>query len=328
MAQLDASARGPFVVGHRQIEVAAPDPENAPDRCLPTDVWYPAALTCEARDDAPHPLGMPHRATPALPPLDAGPLPLLAFSHGNSGMRQQSTFLTTHLASWGFVVAAPDHVGNTFTEMMALETDEERRAVHLDARRRRPQDITRVLAHLLDEASRDDEPHGGPALDARRIGVLGHSYGGWTALKTPRLEARVRAVCGLAPASEPFVGRRAFERDELPLASDVEALVIAATDDVLVDRATSIEPLVERLGPAARFELLTEADHFHFCDGIELLHTMHEKTPRPGLPRPPRPFGELRSEADSHAWLNRRVARFFLDVLGPPPDPTAAGAPA
>ena len=59
-------------------------------------------------------------------PADLSPCPLVVFSHGNSGLRRQSTFLTTHLASWGFVVAAPDHTGNTFEEMMQLESQEER----------------------------------------------------------------------------------------------------------------------------------------------------------------------------------------------------------
>ena len=40
---------------------------------------------------------------------DGGPFPLVLFSHGFAGYRLQSTFLTTHLASWGFVVATVEH---------------------------------------------------------------------------------------------------------------------------------------------------------------------------------------------------------------------------
>ena len=80
--------------------------------------------------------------------------PLLVFSHGNSGYRQQSTFLTTHLASWGFVVAAPDHVGNTFGEMLALKTDEARRSAHLRARSQRPIDLLATIPCEGGEASR------------------------------------------------------------------------------------------------------------------------------------------------------------------------------
>ena len=42
-------------------------------------------------------------------PNDDGPFPLVLFSHGLGGFATQSSFLTTHLASWGFVVVAPEH---------------------------------------------------------------------------------------------------------------------------------------------------------------------------------------------------------------------------
>ena len=70
---------------------------------------------------------------PRPPPLP-GPHPLIVFSHGNSGFRRQSTFLTTHLASRGFVVAAPDHTGNTLFEMVRIQNEDERKRVHLEAR--------------------------------------------------------------------------------------------------------------------------------------------------------------------------------------------------
>lgn len=41
-------------------------------------------------------------------PAASGRFPLIVFEHGFGGYRDQSTFLTTHLATWGFVVASPD----------------------------------------------------------------------------------------------------------------------------------------------------------------------------------------------------------------------------
>ena len=40
-------------------------------------------------------------------------------SHGFGGHRRQSTHFCTHLDSHGYVVAAPDHLGNTTMETMA-----------------------------------------------------------------------------------------------------------------------------------------------------------------------------------------------------------------
>ena len=322
MPEHDPSQRGPHPVGVIQTRIASTDDPIDPRRVLPTEIWYPAQAGVRERDDGVHPLGLPHRATTDLTPLADTTLPLVVFSHGNSGLRQQSTFLMTHLASHGFVVAAPDHVGNTFDEMLALETEEQRKEVHLRARSQRPSDIARVIAALVDDRIEADRR---PAIDPDRIGVAGHSYGGWTALKVPARDPRVRSVCCLAPAAEPFVGRRAFDEGELPLPADVAALVLAAEDDVLVDRRETIEPLFARLGDHARIDWLDRADHFHFCDGIELLHKVHENTPRPNLPRPPRPVAELRRETETHAWLNERVARFFGDALAGDGDATKSG---
>jgi predicted dienelactone hydrolase len=312
MSEPDLSRRGPHPVGVLQTGIPSFDDPLDPARCLPCEIWYPAASDASEAKPAAHPLGLPHRAKPGLPPLTE-PRPLIGFSHGNSGLRQQSTFLTTHLASWGFVVVAPDHVGNTFPEMAAIEGEAERREVHLRARTQRPHDLLQAMTALID---RGHAEQGRPPIDPASIGVLGHSYGGWTALKAPAREPRIRAVCGLAPASEPFVGRRAFEPGELPLPARVRSLVVAAQDDILVDLETSIRPLHARLGPESELAILDRADHFHFCDGIALLHALHERTPRPRAPRPPRPLAELRNEADTHAWLQERVTRFFRDTLG------------
>ena len=313
----DFASRGPYAVGVIQTTIPyAADDGGAPDavRQLPTEIWYPASPDQPQRDDAAHPLGLLHRATTGLPPIEApsGPCPLVAFSHGNSGLRQQSTFLMTHLASWGIVVAAPDHVGNTFSEMMALPDQAARQATHRRVRGQRPHDLHAVIQALLDGDLHSNEI---PDLDATRLGVLGHSFGGWTALKVTALERRVRAVCGLAPASEPFVGRKAFAPDELPLAKEIATLILAGRDDVLVDLETSIHPLFDRLGAQAKLEIIDRADHFHFCDGIELLHKMHESNPREGQHQATRPFADLRDERDMHALLNERVTRFFAEAF-------------
>jgi dienelactone hydrolase len=311
------SKRGPHAVGVTTLDVA--DPQD-PVRRLPTDVWYPvdaAWLGSEAICEAPHPFAQRHEAFVDAP-ATGGPLPLVAFSHGNAGLRRQSTFLTTHLASHGFVVVAPDHSGNTFAEMLALD-EQQRKDVHRFARARRPGDLRAAIDAALCADPRI------PRVDCARIGALGHSFGGWTAFKMPRTDARVRAVCGLAPASEPFVGRRAFDEDELPLA--VPSLVIAGEDDCLVDIDGSIRPLVARLAPPHRLVVARDVDHFHFCDGIALLHGMHEKNVRPLQTRLAKPYSETLPEPRIHRSLRALVTAFFVASLiddRPDGDPLAA----
>ena len=134
---------------------------------------------------------------------------------------------------------------------------------------------------VVDDRSKDDTPALVDALAAR--------------------DPRVRAVCGLAPASEPFVGRRAFEPGELPFDRGCATLIVAAEEDVLVDLETSVRPLFERLGAPRALVGVRDSDHFHFCDGIPLLHGMHERNPRPGQPRPTRQWKPL---VDSRARTN------------------------
>ena len=308
---LDHAERGPHPVGVVSISVASRGDEG-PDRELPTEIWYPAADP-ESGTPARHPLNRPHAARENARPA-SGAHPLVVFSHGNSGLRHQSTFLTTHLASWGFVVAAPDHRGNTFFEMIRIRSEDERKRMHFEARRHRPRDLCAVI-----ERATSGDPRWAD-VDAARIGALGHSYGGWTALKMPARDRRVRAVCGLAPASEPFVGRKAFDPGELPLPSHVATPLVAGIDDVLVDLTTSVRPLFERLAAPRALIGIEQADHFHFCDGVELLHGLHWSNPRPNQPRPTRPYDEQLPEPRMHRGLRATVTHFLHGALCGPGD--------
>jgi predicted dienelactone hydrolase len=315
----DFLQRGPHPVGVATLDV--PDPAQTQRRLL-TDVWYPAEPSrFETAVAANHPMNQTHDARNDAAPAP-GLFPLIAFSHGNSGLRRQSTFLTTHLASWGFVVTAPDHVGNTLFEMIKITDEDERKRAHLETRENRPRD----LATAIDVVSNPPAEQRGrwPEVEPDRIGVLGHSFGGWTAMKMPALDPRVAAVCGLAPASEPFVGRKAFEKSELPFAEKIPTLLVAGLEDVLVDIASSVTPLFDRLAEPRALIGLEGADHFHFCDGIHLLHGLHERNKRPQQTRETQRYADLLQEARTHDALRAVVASFFAATLqtadGPLPE--------
>lgn len=298
------AARGPHPVGIVTVQWAHVD---NPERRLVTDIWYPAEPS-SAGVPADHPLNRPHDAIESAKAAP-GRFPLVAFSHGNSGLRRQSTFLTTHLASWGIVVAAPDHPGNTFFEMAQLKSEEERKRVHFEARRHRPIDLGVVIDRVASESG------AWPAIDDSRVGCMGHSFGGWTALKMPRRIPKNAAVCGLAPASEPFVGRKAFEPGELPFDRELPLLIVAGIDDVRVDLESSVRPLFARMLPPCSLIGVAQTDHFHFCDGVELLHGMHANNVRPNQPRPTKPYSEQLPEQRIHRLLNAVVTHFFHGAL-------------
>jgi len=158
-------------VGVIEIETA-----GAFGRKLPTMVWYPAVAGPSEGADAVSYLGglakSPGGARLGSLPAK-GPFPLVAFSHGNQGSRDQSYFLAEALARHGYVVVAPDHVGNTFFDydaklfgVMAIW---------------RPQDLTAAISRVLQPQAKDPKWLQG-LVDPAHIAAAGHSFGGYTAL--------------------------------------------------------------------------------------------------------------------------------------------------
>ncbi len=169
--------RGPWAVGTRDFTIE--DGQGAP---LSATVWYPAL----------NPDGLEERTTysiaaftlegralrDAVPDTANGPYPLVLFSHGNRGVRLQSLFLTEHLASYGMVVIAVDHPGNTLIDFLLNRANFGSAVLTNFALR--PLDLLRVIAYVdgLDAAQNDLRA----AIDTNRIAVMGHSFGGYTAL--------------------------------------------------------------------------------------------------------------------------------------------------
>ena len=93
---------------------------------------------------------------------------VVMFSHGNGGMRYQSFFLMEYLASHGFVVVAPDHMGNTAFDMDASRSE---------LTFRRPEDIMDAYDVLL-----ENEDFSNCIQEEQGYAMIGHSFGGYTTL--------------------------------------------------------------------------------------------------------------------------------------------------
>ena len=292
MAGYDPFARGPFPAGVVTAQL------ERDGRALPVELWYPASegyaeldLNDATRDTYEILPGLPAVTQDAV--RDATPrsgrFPLVVFSHGYGGHRRQSTFLCTHLAPPRSVVAAVEHTGNTVLDVMAtLQARQSGRGTpEPDAVLRqfvaaRPADVVftidRVLAGEGDLASH---------VDPARIGMAGHSFGGWTTLVVTAREARIRATLALAPAggASPLPVR--VLRESLEVAPDraVPTLVIVAERDTLLPLA-GMRELVERTCANARLVVLKNADHMHFCDRVEEVHEIFRLMPHDPLFEP------------------------------------------
>lgn len=286
----DPFARGALPVGVRTLHWT--DAARA-DRPLPVEVWYPATDAHRGEDVAEATRDQ-YELLPGFPPgwqeavRDAAPrtgrFPLVVFSHGYGAHRRQSTFLCTHVASHGYVVAAMDHTGNTVVEIMQTMMAAQMGTLapidvdpHLaELVPARPADASFVIDRLV--AGVD----GVPAVDPSRIGMAGHSFGGWTTLATASRDARIRAALPLAPAGGTSALPTKVLGDALDFAwrQPVPTLYLVADGDTLLPLPGMYE-LYERTPAPKRMLVLTNADHMHFCDQIEQIHELFRMMPPP-----------------------------------------------
>ena len=213
----DPFVRGPFPTGVRTIQAL----DTVRDRSFPCEIWYPAAtqhagqdLAAETQDSfKAQPTNTVRRQAAVRDAVArAGTYPLVIFSHSSGAGRRSATFLCTHLSSHGYIVAALDHSEVVAAELArnANETPEQKSARWQALIASRVPDVLFLLNHLLGNASPlgDEVSKLEARVDQNQMGIVGHSFGGWTALAATELEQRIRAVVALAPggSSKPRPG--------------------------------------------------------------------------------------------------------------------------
>ncbi|MGD8608735.1 MAG: hypothetical protein PVH21_15670 [Myxococcales bacterium] len=241
---------GPYVPGVTTIELA--------DRLV--EVWYPVnpgdeeGLEPDAyyiRDALPDVLDqfLPEDVNPPFvtgafreaPASEDGPFPLVIFAHGYASYRNQSTFLTTHLASWGFVVASVDYLERGLASVLGQQPEPQLEDTEL----------TRMVVSLM--ASENERP--GALLEGRvstdRIAITGHSAGGGTAIRFGGEPDVVTYIPLSAPADSP--GELA-DKPSLWVAGDID-------DVVKPDRTISAFEAASMLNAPTRLVLIENMGH-------------------------------------------------------------------
>jgi dienelactone hydrolase len=322
-AEYDPFMRARLPVGVRSFEAC----DKARDRLFPCEVWYPAAaqhagqdLATETQDTFTIPSRGMRLSQMAVRNAAAQPgtYPLIIFSHHSGGHRRAATFLCTYLSSHGYIVAALDHSEVTAPELARpkSETEDQKKARWQAVIGSRVPDVRFLLDHLLNIA---DAWKSEVELDRSRIGIVGHSFGAWTALATPEVEPRIRAVVALAPGgtSNPRPGI-------LPVTltfqwgRDVPTLYLVAENDVPLPLAGMYE-LFTRAPATKQMVILRRADHLHFIDNVEQEHEAFRTMPpmAPELAQMQaemRPIAELCSGEQAHLWL-RGLTLCHMDAM-------------
>lgn len=246
---------GDLPVGVRTLELGEEPGEQ------PLSVWYPAdsdavaGMDTEIYDSA--------QAIPAAfralipesmqsavetnsyrdaPLAHGGPYPVVIYSHGYGGHRDVAIFLTSHLASHGFIVASPEHIHRNLPAQAfgTAESNPEKDQT----------DVDNTLAAL--------ESALGDAVDTARVGVIGHSAGARTALDALANESVLAAI--------PLAGGGAAPAE----AADKPILVVVAELDLTVPTERSLDSYESALGPRT-FVNLAQAGHNSFTDSCPVI---------------------------------------------------------
>jgi len=313
---------GPFSVGTFDGQVV-----GSTGVTLDVQVWYPTQDTDKGvhRYDGLYPSLALHAPAPDCTVVR----PLLAFSHGNQGLRWQSLFFTERLASHGFVVVAPDHAGNT-----TLDYDEARLPELIF---RRPFDISDTVDWLFSdplpsEMGLDDclDPDAGFAVSGHSFGgyttvavggaafepTIGLDYceetGGWLCeavltwvegnpdfLDYDMTDDRVWAMIPMAPAG--------FEVLSAGLSQvEVPALVLGGDRDTLTSMEAQVTPFYRGIAsPDKRLGTLIDGGHMTFSNACDLVD-FEECHP---------PFIDAETAYDT---INTVSLAFLRHVLGEP----------
>jgi predicted dienelactone hydrolase len=120
--------------------------------------------------------------------------PVVLISHGLGSQGADFSSLGKHLASYGFFVALPQHIGSDNVRKQKFFNRLNREIFDYSDFVERPRDISTVI----DQLEQLNTSQFAGKLDLDNVGIVGHSFGGYTALAVAGAELNpehLRGVC-------------------------------------------------------------------------------------------------------------------------------------
>lgn len=200
-------------VGYRVIQLAG----------VKAAVWYPTTAA-----ENPYVYGGQGEMTGSVAansvPATCERFPLIAFSHGIGGCGTQSIFITEELARRKYIVVAPDHRdaicsvdgpsrrGFSSSQESFSQPQNWTDQTYVD----RKNDIQRIITAMLADSTFS------PAIQADRIGAMGHSLGGYTIMGMVGgwrswSDPRIKVAVLFSPYADPFLVEGRNPQFEIPL---------------------------------------------------------------------------------------------------------------
>lgn len=245
--------RGAYAIGTRDLVIEG-------ETSLDITVWYPALNPNNLAETITYPYvikweGFPEGATSTVNghaladadfDLSAAPYPLVILSPAFSSGRTAYAWLAEHLASHGFVVVAPEH-----HEMYTQALDWFWRGTIA-----RPQDILTVFEYLDAQTTAGGVLEG--VIDPQTVAVIGHSYGGYTALAAAGAPINMESMAALCESALEAADPAAWLCDlVLPYVTEMAALAgldAAPEGDWPVWADPRVDAIVPMAGDAYLFD--------------------------------------------------------------------------
>jgi predicted dienelactone hydrolase len=223
------------------------------------------------------------------------PAPVIVLSHGVGSDRTMFIYLAEHLATYGFVVAVPEHPGSNAQQLQALLAGRVNQAAQPTEFIDRPLDVKYLLDELQRFAQSDPEFQG--RMNLQQVGVMGHSFGGYTALalagasldfqhlqescqteaqtlnlslllqcralqlhQSPVVnlqDSRIKAAIAINPLTSAVFNQASLERIQVPT-----MMVASSADTVTPALVEQIQPFTQLSIPNKYLVLVNRASHF------------------------------------------------------------------
>jgi predicted dienelactone hydrolase len=220
--------------------------------------------------------------------------PIVIISHGLGSDRLSFAYLAKHLASYGFAVVVPEHSGSNSTQLAAFLAGRAKDITPPQEFVDRPIDVSKLL-NKLEELSHFDPKLQG-RLDLQNVGIVGQSFGGYTALavagatlhpqnlkaqcqtsqdslnpslllqcgatQLPQLpshlsDSRIKAVIAINPFGSAIFGQAGLSQIKVP------TMIVASSADMLAPAIPEqIQPFTWLTTPNKYLALMTGATHF------------------------------------------------------------------
>lgn len=226
-----------------------------------------------------------------------GVAPVVVISHGLGSDRSTYAYLAKQLASYGFAVAVPEHPGSNAEQLQALIAGTASEVTSPSEFVDRPLDIK----YLLDQLAQlnQSDPMIAGRLNVDRVGVVGQSFGGYTALALagaqinfqqlaldceqegtfnlslllqcralelrqplPNLQdARVRSIIAINPIGSSLLGAEDFAKIQVPV-----MLISGSSDTITPALLEQIRPFTWLQTASKYLVLLQGGTHFSTID--------------------------------------------------------------